>query len=53
MTSHIFVAMGMWEDVVSANVRARDVQNARLAELGRSANVCGHYTSWLHYGWLM
>jgi tetratricopeptide (TPR) repeat protein len=53
MTSHIFVAMGMWDDVIAANIRARDVQNARLAELGRPANVCGHYTSWLHYGWLM
>ncbi len=53
MTSHIFVALGMWDDVVDANVRARDVQNARLAELGRPAIVCGHYTSWLHYGWLM
>ncbi len=53
MTSHIFVAMGMWDDVVTANIRARDVQNARLAELGRPPNVCGHYTSWLHYGWLM
>jgi len=53
MTSHIFVAMGMWDDVVAANIRARDVQNARQAELGRRPNVCGHYTSWLHYGWLM
>jgi len=53
MTSHIFVALGLWDDVVSANIRARDVQNARLAELGRPGNVCGHYTSWLHYGWLM
>jgi len=53
MTSHIFVAMGIWDDVVSANIRARDVQNARRAELGRGPNVCGHYTSWLHYGWLM
>lgn len=53
MTSHIFIALGRWDDVVAANVRARDVQNARLAELGRPANVCGHYTSWLHYGWLM
>ena len=52
MTSHIFVAMGLWEDVVSANVRARDVQNAGLARAGRRANVCGHYTSWLHYGYL-
>jgi tetratricopeptide (TPR) repeat protein len=53
MTSHIFVAMGMWDDVVAANVRARDVQDARRAELGRAPNACGHYTSWLHYGWLM
>ena len=29
MTSHIFVAMGLWDDVVAANIRARDVQNAR------------------------
>jgi tetratricopeptide (TPR) repeat protein len=53
MTSHIFVAMGMWDDLVAANVRARNVQNSREAELGRTPNVCGHYTSWLHYGWLM
>ena len=53
MTSHIFVALGKWDDVVAANVRARDVQNARAAELGRPPNVCGHYTAWLHYGWLM
>ena len=52
MTSHIFVAMGLWEDVVSANVRARDVQNAARARRGQRANVCGHYTSWLHYGYL-
>lgn len=53
MTSHIFVALGMWNDVVAANVRARDVQDrANLAEGGRT-NPCGHYTSWLHYGYLM
>ncbi len=52
MTSHIFVAMGMWEDVVSANEAARDVQNARLVRLGRLPNVCGHYTYWLEYGYL-
>ena len=52
MTSHIFVAMGLWEDVVAANLRARDVQNAARARRGQRANVCGHYTSWLHYGYL-
>jgi tetratricopeptide (TPR) repeat protein len=45
--------MGLWNDVVAANIRARDVQNAREAELGRPDITCGHYTSWLHYGWLM
>jgi hypothetical protein len=53
MTSHIFVAMGMWEDVVAANVRARDVQDADFAARGERANVCGHYSSWLQYGHLM
>ena len=52
MTSHIFVAMGLWEDVVAANVRARDVQNAARARRGQRANVCGHYTTWLHYAYL-
>lgn len=52
MTSHIFLASGLWDDVVSANILARDVQNAREEQLGRDPNVCGHYTSWLHYGWL-
>ncbi len=51
MTSHIFVAMGMWDDVVSANVRARDVQNGRQASLERRPIVCGHYTYWLLYGY--
>ena len=52
MTSHIFVAMGLWDDAVTANMRARDVQNAGLEGNGRRPNVCGHYTSWLHYGHL-
>jgi len=53
MTSHIFLAMGMWSDVVAANIRARDVQNAARARRGLGPNVCGHYTSWLEYGFLM
>ena len=35
-----------------ANEVAAKVQNDRLAELGRRPNVCGHYTSWLEYGYL-
>jgi hypothetical protein len=52
MVSHIFTALGMWDDVVEANEIARDVQDARRAELGQEPNVCGHYTSWLEYGYL-
>lgn len=52
MTSHIFVAMGMWEDVVEANEVARDVQDAQRAEQGMGPNGCGHYNSWLQYGYL-
>ena len=52
MTSHIFVAMGMWDDVVRANEVAREVQNSRFVELGRREVVCGHYTYWLEYGYL-
>lgn len=52
MTSHIFVALGMWSEVVEANEVARDVQDARRAELGRPPNRCGHYAYWLQYGYL-
>lgn len=52
MTSHIFLALGMWEDVVSANIVARDVQTSRQEELGEKTTVCGHYPWWLQYGYL-
>ena len=52
MTSHIFLALGMWEDVVDANIVARDVQNTRENELNESTTVCGHYPWWLQYGYL-
>lgn len=53
MTSHIFVALGMWDDVVKANERADAQQNADNAKRGVRPSVCGHYTSWLQYGYLM
>ena len=52
MTSHIFVAMGMWDDVVAANEVAREVDDAQRAENGMGPNGCGHYNSWLQYGYL-
>jgi len=52
MTSHIFVAMGLWDDVVAANVIASGVLNEQNAQKGRPATVCGHYNLWLEYGHL-
>jgi tetratricopeptide (TPR) repeat protein len=52
MTSHIFVALGLWQDVVAANVVASRVQNEGFAARGRRPRLCGHYTSWLEYGYL-
>ncbi|MDR9418241.1 tetratricopeptide repeat protein [Gracilimonas sp.] len=52
MTSHIFLALGMWEETIDANIVARDVQQNRQQELGEPPTVCGHYTWWLEYGYL-
>ncbi len=49
MTSHIFLAMGMWDDVISANLRAMAVVQSNR---GRSPVGCGHYNEWLLYGYL-
>lgn len=43
MTSHIFVALGLWNDVVTANEAA-----ARIT----GGHSCGHYNAFLHYGYL-
>ena len=51
MTSHIFMALGMWDDVVAANERAEKVTEAQLAERGQPAFRCGHYSEWLQYGY--
>lgn len=52
MTSHIFLAVGMWSDVVAANEAAVRVQNAMRLEHGQPARHWGHYNYWLLYGYL-
>ncbi len=52
MTSHIFMALGMWDDVVRANENATRVVDEGLAARGRGASFCGHYNFWLEYGYL-
>jgi tetratricopeptide (TPR) repeat protein len=52
MTSHIFIAMGMWDDVIDANRRAIDVVNKQRAARSKPPVACGHYPLWLHYAYL-
>ena len=52
MTSHIFIAMGMWDDVIDANQRAVTVMNRQRAARDSQMQNCGHYPSWLHYALL-
>jgi tetratricopeptide (TPR) repeat protein len=44
MTTHIFLALGLWSDVIKQNIVA--------AGPDTSAWMPGHYTSWLVYGYL-
>ena len=52
MTSHIFVAMGMWDEVVAANENARRVARDAVTRRGAEPSGCGHYNFWLEYGYL-
>jgi tetratricopeptide (TPR) repeat protein len=52
MTSHIFLALGMWENVVKANETAIAVVNRQRAATGRPPRACGHYPNWLEYGYM-
>ena len=51
MTSHIFVGLGMWDDVVTANEIATGAVNRKRAPLGHGTRRCGHYNFWLLYGY--
>jgi tetratricopeptide (TPR) repeat protein len=52
MTSHIFLALGMWDDEVKANETAMAVVNKERQKEGKSPAMCGHYNEWLEYGYL-
>lgn len=51
MCSHIFLALGMWDDVVDANVAAMRVVNLQGQAAGLPLYNCGHYQEWLEYGY--
>ena len=50
MTSHIFLALGMWKETVDANIAA--IAAADRQRQGRGPIRCGHYPSWLGYAYL-
>jgi tetratricopeptide (TPR) repeat protein len=52
MTSHIFIALGLWDDVIAANERAMSVVDRHLEAHGKPLMTCGHYVSWLDYAYL-
>ncbi len=52
MTSHIFLALGMWDEVIKANETAMAVVNQHRAAFGKAPVSCGHYAEWLHYAYL-
>lgn len=53
MTSHIFVALGMWDDVVAANeVAIRTNDDVGRGAASATAPNCGHYALWLQYAYL-
>lgn len=52
MTSHIFLALGMWDDVVAANEAAARAVAEGLGEGAGELYPCGHYAEWLTYGYL-
>ena len=52
MTSHIFLALGMWPEVVHSNIAAIAALDRVRKSTGKGPARCGHYPSWLGYGYL-
>jgi hypothetical protein len=52
MTSHIFLALGMWRATVDANVAAMAAVNRAHLAAGEKPYACGHSPSWLEYAYL-
>ncbi len=51
MTSHIFLALGDWDGVVSANEAASAAATKIREGHGQHGRGCGHYPFWLAYGY--
>jgi tetratricopeptide (TPR) repeat protein len=49
MTSHIYLALGMWPEVEQANIDASDAIVRSMGEAMRPRMACGHGGIWLAY----
>ncbi|HWE99160.1 MAG TPA: hypothetical protein VG248_05135 [Caulobacteraceae bacterium] len=49
MTSHIFLALGMWDEVIKANTAALAAGDSIRAGARSPGSRCGHYFTWLAY----
>ena len=53
MPSHIYLALGEWDDVVNSNQESYDASIARMKNLELTDGARGYHSfSWLHYGLL-
>lgn len=52
MTSHIFLALGMWPQTISANIAAMGAVDRARSAAGKPDAHCGHYADWLTYAYL-
>ena len=50
MTSHIYVALGLWDDMTAANVTALLVESAKTDGEASRSREAWHQRYWLHYG---
>jgi tetratricopeptide (TPR) repeat protein len=51
MTSHIFIALGMWDDVVAANEVSLRTNEATMGAASAAAAACAHAGVWLQYAY--
>jgi pentatricopeptide repeat protein len=53
MPSHIYVAMGMWDEVISSNIASYDASVARMKDKDLDNDARGYHAfKWLMYGYL-
>ena len=53
MPSHIYVALGMWDEVISSNIASFEASNKRKEKLDLDNNARNyHALQWLMYGYL-